>query len=150
MWIGNKRSYDNFTINDEDSESNEMSFMGSRIIDSVLDDLTTRQSLSQARLIVLVGQSAGGIGLMLNADRIKQRLEQSVPRAELKCVIDSAWILDYPYSFLCQPNDNDCIISKYLKNAIKFWNASLPSQCASDLWNCFLPQNLLPHIKGIN
>lgn len=93
--------------------------MGRRILDDVLDDLINVHSMSNASLIILIGQSAGGIGVLLNANRLKSRISRDVPNARLKAVIDSSWLFDLPYSFLCNnfPNDQ-CFTDEIFSNSL--------------------------------
>jgi hypothetical protein len=112
LWIGNKTAA-------AASADNEFNFMGYQIIDSLLDELLTVYSMKNARLAVLVGQSAGGIGVLMNANRIQQRLAREAPGLKLKAVIDSSWLLELPYSFLCDNLSNqDCLISRIFLNSI--------------------------------
>jgi hypothetical protein len=72
------------------------------------------------------------MGVLLNANKIKDKLEVKAPNAQLKRIIDSSWQLDLPYSFLCNKNakindkyqeinENDnCIIHKMLKSSIEY------------------------------
>ena len=72
------------------------------------------------------------MGVLLNANKIKDKLEIRAPNAQLKLVIDSSWQLDLPYSFLCNKNskindkeqdineDDGCIIHKMFKSSIQY------------------------------
>lgn len=94
--------------------------MGQRILDDVFDDLINVYSMSKASLIVLTGQSAGGIGVLMNANRVQKRLTQQAPLAQLKLVIDSAWQLNMPYSLFCNnlPADK-CFMNKLFANSLR-------------------------------
>jgi hypothetical protein len=132
-------------------------FLGQRILDSVLDDLIHTHSMDQAELIVMMGGSAGGLGLLLNSNRIKIKLEAEAPRARLKSVVDSAWLLDMPLS-LSQPQTGinqqvggNGLVEAFFDKTIRYWNAQLPIECKEEMlnpWDCFLPHKLTPFIQG--
>jgi len=66
--------------------------------------------------------SAGGIGVLLNVNGIKEKLSNLAPKAELKAIIDSSWLIDLPYSFLCNDTDNnttDCIVHQMFLRSIE-------------------------------
>ena len=93
----------------------------------------------------VVVASAGGLGVLLNANRLELKLALEAPHASVKAVIDSSWQLDLPYSYLCSETtssnsvddatdgsaDNDegitrtsvaadsCIINKIFNNSIR-------------------------------
>lgn len=95
-------------------------FLGERILNDVLDDLINVYGMMDASLIMLVGQSAGGIGLLLNANRIQARLAREIPQAQLKAVVDSAWLLNLPYSFLCDSLPADkCSMNSLFSDSLK-------------------------------
>ena len=95
------------------------------------------------RFFVVVA-SAGGLGVLLNANRLELKLALEAPHASVKAVVDSSWQLDLPYSYLCseitssnsvddatESADNDdgitrtsvaadsCIINKIFNNSIR-------------------------------
>ena len=98
--------------------------------------------------------------MLMNANKLKEKLEIAAPNARIKAIIDSSWLLDLPYSFLCNTgsskNDNnedeytDCIIHKMFHSLIEYWQAQIPEECASKVkhsWDCFVPSKLIPFIK---
>ncbi|CAF0719552.1 unnamed protein product [Brachionus calyciflorus] len=123
--------------------------MGAQILDDVLEDLFQSTEISQSSLVLLTGVSAGGIGVLMNANRIKQKFDLKAPQTKLKVIIDSSWQLDLPYSYLC--NQNECPMNRVFKNSIKYWNSQIPNECArqetNSLWNCFLPNKIIPFIQ---
>ncbi|RNA27451.1 palmitoleoyl- carboxylesterase NOTUM [Brachionus plicatilis] len=136
LWTGRKKS-------------DEFSFMGYEIVSAVFDDLIKKTSIAQSELVMLTGVSAGGIGVLMNAERIQKMFSLHAPKTKLKLVIDSSWQLDLPYSYLC--TGNECLMKKFFDNAIKYWNAAIPDECArkenGSMWNCFLPKKILNFIK---
>ena len=91
----------------------------------------------------------------MNANKLKEKLEVVVPNAQIKAIVDSSWLLDLPYSFLCNmnknnENENDCIIHKMFQNLIDYWKAKIPNECSENVknsWDCFVPSKLMPFIK---
>lgn len=64
------------------------------------------------------------MGVLLNSNKIKERIEERAPLSDIKAIIDSSWLLDLPYSFLCnkQSDDTDeslCFIHKIFAQSIE-------------------------------
>lgn len=96
-------------------------FLGSKIVErvfeSLYDDLPIRQSLYDAKYILLAGDSAGATGVMLNLDKIAGLVEKRSSYLRANCtqnqqcelkqsdpvlrgLADSGWFLDNePYNF---------------------------------------------------
>lgn len=72
----------------------EFSFMGSVIIQNVVEDLLTSKGLGTARTIFLSGSSAGGAGVFLNIDRVADYLRSVGHRAKIRGIADSGWFMD--------------------------------------------------------
>lgn len=98
--------------------------MGSNILNDVIDDLLQDNSLKEASLLLMSGESAGGLGVLMNANKLKLKFLSQAPELEFKVIIDSSWLLELPYSFLSkQENDNqNNLINKIFLNSIKFVN----------------------------
>lgn len=138
LWIGSKRS----------ESRSEFNFLGSNIIEEVFDDLLTSYEMNKSELVIVAGISAGGIGVILNSNKIKSKLDKEAPNAELKAIIDSTWLIDLPYSYLCNNNnEEDCLIKKILNDSIKYWNASLECN-SSSIIECFLPEIIVSKMKS--
>jgi hypothetical protein len=75
------------------SSPGDLSFLGSRIVDQVIKELLPR-GLSDAKLLILAGSSAGAAGVMINLDRIAQLVANSGSKADVRGLADSGWILD--------------------------------------------------------
>lgn len=75
------------------SSAGDLSFLGSRIVEQVITELLPR-GLSDAKLLLLAGSSAGAAGVMINLDRIAQLLANSGSKADVRGLADSGWILD--------------------------------------------------------
>lgn len=120
--------------------------MGAVILNDVFDDLFSNTDLKKSNLVLLSGVSAGGIGLLMNINKIKEKFQINAPEVKLKVLIDSSWQLDMPYSYLCK--ENDCPMDRIFMNSIEYWNAQIPIECQEKkLWNCFLPHKIISFIK---
>ncbi|XP_065352849.1 palmitoleoyl-protein carboxylesterase NOTUM [Cloeon dipterum] len=134
-----------------------LSFMGSYIVSQVVSDLLPRGLTSGTKLI-LAGSSAGGIGVMLNLDRVADFLRESAPRLDVRGLSDSGWFIDRaPF-----PNspDSECReqgtckagpATMVIQRAMNFWDAQVPENCAlqhpHEKWRCFFGQSVYPSIK---
>ncbi|TWW58592.1 Carboxylesterase notum2 [Takifugu flavidus] len=100
---------------DRDANRNltEYAFMGSMIIREVIKDLAPK-GMKQAKVVMLSGTSAGGIGVMLNIERVASQLSQLGAEAQVRGLVDSGWFLeskrqrspDCPEAISCSPEDS--------------------------------------------
>ena len=67
--------------------------MGSKILHQTIKVLTRKYGLRDANKIFLTGTSAGGIGVLLNIDRVQQYLKSKQSTAFVHGIVDSAWYL---------------------------------------------------------
>ncbi|TRZ00440.1 hypothetical protein DNTS_013418 [Danionella cerebrum] len=73
---------------------NDYAFMGSLIIQEVLEELLP-QGLDKAKVLLLAGSSAGGTGVLLNVDRVSELLEsRGHTSVQVRGLADSGWFLD--------------------------------------------------------
>ena len=122
--------------------------MGSQIIEDVLNDLIENFEMDRSELVYVVGVSAGGIGVLLNSNKIESTLSKRVPKTKMKLILDSSWLIDLPYSYLCNDlYDDECIVKKILTDSISYWNASLECNLKNIL-ECFLPEKLISKVKS--
>jgi hypothetical protein len=112
LWIGKKKC---------ENCTDGYTFMGSQILNDVLDDLLINYSMNKAELILFDGESAGGVGLLMNSNRIQKKLTKKAPNSVVKSIVDSSWLLDLPFSYLCHdPEDsNECILNRLFSDAIR-------------------------------
>ncbi|CAG2114716.1 unnamed protein product, partial [Medioppia subpectinata] len=68
-------------------------FLGSRIVEHVIRELLPR-GLTDAKLLILAGSSAGAAGVMINLDLIASLLTSVGLPAQVKGIADSGWIMD--------------------------------------------------------
>ena len=73
------------------SEDLQFTFRGQTIFRSVLQTLDTMYDLQSSSEIVLVGSSAGGLGVLNSAKWVREQF----PNVTLKVVVDSAWFVNF-------------------------------------------------------
>lgn len=118
--------------------STEMAFLGSRIIDEVINELirTPFYRFIDAKFVLLAGSSAGAAGVMINLDRVAQMISDAGSSADVRGLADSGWILDNDPAFLieeksskisnnqqklipCVDSDTNCSPAETIKGAYK-------------------------------
>uniref|UniRef100_H3D3E3 Notum pectinacetylesterase 2 n=1 Tax=Tetraodon nigroviridis TaxID=99883 RepID=H3D3E3_TETNG len=125
----------------------EYSFMGSLIIREVIKDLAPK-GMKQAKVVMLSGSSAGGIGVMLNIERVAGQLSQLGADAQVRGLVDSGWFLeskqqrspDCPETISCSPEDS-------IRIGLRMWNGVVPDGCRQlykpgEEWQCFFGHKL--------
>lgn len=104
-WLGNRtiprfESGKGFVFNNSDLEnSNNFVYTGQAILRAVMEDLG-EMGLENASDVVLVGSSAGGIGLLNSLEWINDR----VPVNSSRVILDSSWFVDYTGHHVLQFN----------------------------------------------
>lgn len=124
------------------------SFMGSLIVRQVIADLIPLGlGRSQGGELLMAGSSAGGLGVMLNLDKVKRflRAERGI-KITVRGVSDSGWFLDRePYA----PNAVSTV--DVVKQGWKLWGGALPDACvakhAAEPWRCYFGHRLYPTMK---
>ncbi|CAK9295441.1 unnamed protein product [Gordionus sp. m RMFG-2023] len=98
---------------------NNFTFMGSYIIEETIKEMSNK-GLKLAERLLLLGTSAGGIGVVLNLDKIKRLLWTSKKNMKILGVADSAWFLehDIPLIKVSDDIDREAIMEKLEKNKI--------------------------------
>nr|F8U830.1 RecName: Full=Palmitoleoyl-protein carboxylesterase NOTUM; Short=Smed-notum; Flags: Precursor [Schmidtea mediterranea]AEF01556.1 notum [Schmidtea mediterranea] len=136
-------------------KTNGLYFHGSRILDTVVDDLTQNQHFKKVHEVAFVGSSAGGIGVLLNIDRLKRRLKKKLKRKVfIHGIVDSAWFLDYPaYRQSNCTHIYECPPENALRNGMKLWNPRIPRRCKKFQgrgreWKCFMGPVIYRHLKN--
>ncbi|VDL92757.1 unnamed protein product [Schistocephalus solidus] len=132
-------------------------FHGSRIITAVVNELLARRDFAEARKVVFAGSSAGGIGTMMNLDRLARKIrKRSRSRVQVSGIVDSAWFLNYPtytqpsYLINCT-SIYDCSPVEGIHRGIELWQPRIPRRCReaegkSKFWRCYLGPVLYQHI----
>ncbi|XP_055915415.1 palmitoleoyl-protein carboxylesterase NOTUM [Eupeodes corollae] len=124
-------------------------FMGSLIIRQVIADLIPlglgRGSVSE---LLLVGSSAGGLGVMLNLDRINHFLHHEKNlKVLVRGVSDSGWFLDRePFAPAAIGS------SEAVRQGWKLWEGQLPEACVKqhkeEPWRCYFGYRLYPTLES--
>ncbi|CAK1585385.1 unnamed protein product [Parnassius mnemosyne] len=132
MWAGTRiepRVNSNFT------------FVGRLIVRSVLTDLL---QIGLAGRLLLIGSSAGGTGVMLNADAARRALRPYGVR--VAAIADSGWFLDRPAKAK-RSSSTDAVA----RLGHSFWRGSPPTSCMREYpdkpWLCYFGYRLYPHIR---
>uniref|UniRef100_A0A674NEP8 Notum pectinacetylesterase 2 n=1 Tax=Takifugu rubripes TaxID=31033 RepID=A0A674NEP8_TAKRU len=125
----------------------DYAFMGSMIIREVIKDLAPK-GMKQAKVVMLSGTSAGGIGVMLNIERVASQLSQLGAEAQVRGLVDSGWFLeskrqrspDCPEAISCSPEDS-------IRIGLRMWNGVVPDRCRQlyrkgEEWQCFFGHKL--------
>lgn len=124
------------------------SFMGSLIVRQVIADLIPLGlGRSQGGELLMAGSSAGGLGVMLNLDKVKRflRAERGI-KITVRGVSDSGWFLDR------EPYAPDAVSTvDVVKQGWKLWGGALPDACvakhATEPWRCYFGHRLYPTLK---
>lgn len=125
------------------------SFMGSLIVRQVIADLIPLGlGRSQGGELLMAGSSAGGLGVMLNLDKVKRFLrEERNIKISVRGVSDSGWFLDREPFELGAISGSDVV-----KKGHVMWESSLPEACValhqSEPWRCFFGYRIYPTLKG--
>lgn len=122
--------------------------MGSLIVRQVISDLIPLGlGRSHGGELLLAGSSAGGLGVMLNLDKVKRylRRERGI-KLSVRGVSDSGWFLDRePY----MPNAIGTV--DVVKQGWKFWSGALPDACvarhSTEPWRCYFGHRIYPTLK---
>ncbi|KAG8039200.1 hypothetical protein G9C98_003507 [Cotesia typhae] len=128
---------------------NEMfSFMGAEIVSQVIRDLVPL-GLDTASSLMLAGSSAGGMGVMLNLDRVQNLIhhELGLTNTVVRGVSDSGWFLDQePY-----PPSGGLLPGETVKMGMELWRARMPTNCVAQYpkepWKCFFGYKLYPTLS---
>lgn len=123
-------------------------FMGSLILRQVIIDLIPLGlERSQGGELLLSGSSAGGLGAMLNLDKVKRLLrEEKKIKIFVRGISDSGWFLDRnPYA------PNAVSASEVIKKGWELWHGSVPESCSmahkAEPWRCYFGHRLYPTLK---
>ncbi|KAL9969046.1 hypothetical protein ACROYT_G021210 [Oculina patagonica] len=121
------------------------SFLGTRILEKVIKELMFK-GLYHAKHLLLAGSSAGGIGVILNLDRLARRLHMAGLKVQVRGLADSGWYLDIPAchggKMNCQPAQE----TNMIKQGMAYWRGVVPDDCArrnpAEKWRCYFAENV--------
>ncbi|CAO1358756.1 unnamed protein product [Diamesa serratosioi] len=123
-------------------------FMGSLIVRQVMADLIPLGlGHSSGADLLMAGSSAGGLGVMLNLDKVKTFLQDERGlNVQVRGVSDSGWFLDRePYT------SGAVAASEAVRQGWKLWNGSLPEACVAEQkepWRCYFGHRLYNTLKS--
>jgi hypothetical protein len=130
-----------------------LSFLGSRVIPSVVADLKADHGLvdSASTTLIYSGASAGGVGMWPNMDVLSSTL---LPASHVVAVVDSGWFLDSVPLIQepCTDYGLNCSVKTNLVNGLAAWIPAVDTGCAqakaaSDRWQCLMGKYVEPYIS---
>lgn len=135
------------------SWDSSLSFLGSRVVPSVIADLKAKHGLvdHSSTTFVYSGASAGAVGMYPNIDVLSSSL---LPASHVVAVIDSGWFMDS--SPLVAPNCSyqplTCTVEHNLQMGDSAWNPSLDADCvaaksAGERWQCMMGHYVEPYLS---
>jgi hypothetical protein len=139
-WVGRR---------DASADTNGFGFHGKDIFAAVLEDLgadiTSAPNLSQASEILLAGSSAGGLGVVGNADVVKERF----PKARVRAIDDAGWVADM-LSY-APPGQTGLPVTAELDARIAYWTGVPDASCAAvesaHLGKCSVGPVVFPYLS---
>ncbi|XP_052873832.1 palmitoleoyl-protein carboxylesterase NOTUM [Anopheles cruzii] len=124
-------------------------FMGSLIVRQVMSDLVPLGlGHSQGADLLMAGSSAGGLGVMLNLDKVRTLLQSERGlKVSVRGVSDSGWFLDRePYT------PGAVAASEAVRQGWKLWDGALPQACVAEHpkepWRCYFGHRLYNTLKS--
>ncbi|XP_042889545.1 palmitoleoyl-protein carboxylesterase notum1'-like isoform X2 [Penaeus japonicus] len=142
-WAGTRRA---------DDASGDFSFMGSVIVEKVVDSLLAL-NFTHGHKLILAGSSAGGVGALVNVDRVAAQLERQGVRAEVRAVADSGWFLDNePFAPLECVDAHSCPPVEAIRRGQELWRGRIPDACGEQYprhpWYCYFGYRLYETMKS--
>lgn len=131
----------------------KFSFMGYRIIDEVVQELLL-QGLVDAKQLLMAGSSVGGIGVIMNIDRVAEMMATAGSSCKVRGISDSGWYLEKkPDLIKCKNNAKNCNTpSQAISKGMSYWHGVVPSACANEFenepWRCYFGHNVYRTLKS--
>ncbi|XP_076444402.1 uncharacterized protein LOC143282639 [Babylonia areolata] len=127
-------------------DSKQLHMKGALVFDAVIDYLSAFTLFKDAEQIILAGSSAGALGALFHADRLRERLPSSVKTVHV--VVDGGLLVDVA------DVSSSHTMAKILKDVFYFhhaYNSQGLKECARGLsrqeeWQCVLPEVLHKHV----
>jgi len=144
-------SSDSWSGSSPAGSTSRFAFMGSVILMEVIRDLLPHGLLNASKLM-LTGSSAGGIGVLLNLDRVTDFLRAQGAAPEVRGVSDSGWFLDNaPYAPTDCQDPQRCAPTTTVQLGHALWNGQVPPPCRahypSQPWRCYFGHHLHRTLK---
>ncbi|EKX54596.1 hypothetical protein GUITHDRAFT_160713 [Guillardia theta CCMP2712] len=145
LWSGRQTNWTNLTGN------LNVIYAGHFIFKAVLNRLDDL-GLKNAELIILSGNSAGGMGVWLHVDMLAQRYKKA---QVVGVAIAGYYAFSYPYDGP-HAEDPSFGLSDFTEsswaNYVKLWNAYMNQECATALgnfsWACMVSNYSFPFVKS--
>ena len=139
-WVGRR---------DASADTNGFGFHGKDIFAAVLEDLsaetTSAPNLAAATEILLAGSSAGGLGVVGNADVVKERF----PKARVRAIDDAGWVADM--QSYAPPGQTGLPVTAELDARIAYWTGVPDASCAAvesaHLGRCSVGSVVFPYLS---
>ncbi|KAF6095857.1 notum, palmitoleoyl-protein carboxylesterase [Phyllostomus discolor] len=135
------------------SDKTGYAFMGALIIQEVVRDLLGK-GLGSAKVLLLAGGSAGGIGVLMNVDRVAELLQElGYPAIQVRGLADSGWFLDNQQYRRTECEDTmTCAPTEGIRRGVRYWNGLVPERCRrrfpeGEEWNCFFGYKVYPTVR---
>lgn len=129
-------------------------FLGKYVVRAVVEEVTAMPEFqASATQLLLAGLSAGGIGVLQNADYVASLLADLAPTVELKAFADSAWFMGGPSLEPSPCTDSmQCNQEETFIMGVSLWQAHLQDACANAvppalLWKCLFGYNVHRYIQ---
>jgi O-palmitoleoyl-L-serine hydrolase len=134
------------------SWKSSLSFLGSRVIPSLIADLKASHGLIDdvSTTVIYAGASAGGVGMYPNLDILSGTL---LPSSNVVGVIDSGWFMDsVPYVAQSCKDALHCSVEANIKLGMTAWSPSVDADCSKDKpadqqWQCMMGKYVEPYIS---
>ncbi|XP_023604484.1 palmitoleoyl-protein carboxylesterase NOTUM [Myotis lucifugus] len=98
--------------------------------------------------------SAGGLGVLLNVDRVAEQLQElGHPAVQVRGLVDSGWFLDNEqYHHTDCVDTATCAPTDAIRRGIRYWNGVVPERCRRQFkegeeWNCFFGYKVYPTLR---
>ncbi|XP_050720210.1 palmitoleoyl-protein carboxylesterase NOTUM-like [Eriocheir sinensis] len=142
-WAGTKRA---------EEGSGSWSFLGSVIVEQVVAALL-QHNFTHGHKLILAGSSAGGVGVLVNVDRVAQQLARLGVRGEVRAVADSGWFLDNePFKPLQCVDAHSCPPVEAIRRGHELWQGRIPESCGAlyprHPWFCYFGYRLYPTLQS--
>ncbi|KAF2904870.1 hypothetical protein ILUMI_01303 [Ignelater luminosus] len=122
-------------------------FMGTLVVQQVVRDLVPL-GLENSTNLLLTGSSAGGTGVMINLDPVRELLHEilKLKHIAVRGVTDSGWFLDRtPYA----PTGRPAV--EAIRKGMQLWQGRVPKRCRrvyeNEPWRCYFGYRLYPTLK---
>jgi len=132
VWIGNQKA---------SSKTHNLAFQGGNIIHATIQTLKNL-GLNQAENLLMVGNSAGGIGVMNHLDWIASQL----PHTKVKGLADGSWVLD-TQAFPSQSHIHHDIIQRFSTLSPIQVDKECQQTYKNEAWKCIMGEHIYPYIQ---